>query len=192
MNFSVSTTEGVFQPAAEEWVLVFRYTGDFLPVSATELAALSALQGQFQRNGCAILCLSGDSLPVHLAFLENLSRHAGGPVTLPLGTAPCHGKTLQLWDPAGQLRAEFCYPDTVGVNFTEALRTLLALQSGKTTPCGWVPEGETLALPPATRKELCHYVAEQEKAGHICVDWYVCYENPTAESPMQAKKRMER
>ena len=193
MNFSVPTTEGNFRPAKGEWVLVFRYGGDFLPVSATELVALSALQAEFRQNRCALLCISGDSLAVHLAFLENLSRHAAGPVTLPLATAPVGGKAVQLWDPTGCLRAEFRYPNEVGVNFTEALRTLLALQSGKTTPCGWVPEGETLALPPTTRGELCHYVKEQEKAGHICVDWYVCYENPTVEIPMQTKrKRMER
>lgn len=173
--FSMPTTEGNFPLPHRGWLLLFHYPGDFLPVSATELLALAELQGEFRRHRCAILALSRDSIAVHLAFLENLRRHRGTPIRFPLGTGAGRKSVTLLKD--GVPRAQFFYPPEIGVNFTEVLRTLLALQTGKSTPCGWVPETDTLALPPATRKEQEHYMTEQEKAGKICVDWYICYEN---------------
>ena len=173
--FSISTTEGAFSMPRKGWLLLFHYAGDFLPVSATELMGLAEMQEEFQRQGCRILCLSPESLAVHLAFLENLRRHRGIPIRFPLGTGMGRKSVALLKD--GVPQAQFFYPAEVGVNFTEVLRTLLALQTGKPTPCGWVPETDTLALPPATRKEQEHYMMEQEKVGKICVDWYICYEN---------------
>ncbi|MBQ8895102.1 MAG: redoxin domain-containing protein [Clostridia bacterium] len=176
MAFSIETTEGSFSLPAEGWLLLFFYAGDFLPVSATELMGLAELQGDLLRQGCRILCLSSDSRAVHLAFLENLRRHRGTPICFPLGTAPVTEKSILLLH-EGELMAQFTYPPQVGVNFTEVYRTLLALKTGRSTPCGWVPGANTLALPPATRGEMDHYMKEQEKEGRICVDWYICFEN---------------
>lgn len=190
MYISIQTTDGPFRFPADctGWTLLFYYGGDFQPVIATELMGLAELQGELRQNDCRILAVSADTVAVHLAFLENLSRHRGhARIEFPLGSDTGGGlqKALQLdpakkyiWllAPGGRAEAHFSYPHQTGANFTEVLRTLLALQTQRPTPYGWVPEAPTLALPPTTRKEMDHYMNEQEKEGKICVDWYICYE----------------
>lgn len=191
MNFSIDTTEGLFrypQDLKNNWMLLFYYSGDFLPVTATEMFGLAELQAELRAHQCRALCISQDTVAVHLAFLESLSRHRGKTqIDCPLGCDP-KGKLqaeLQLdptkkyiWllAPGGTPQAHFSYPHRIGANFTEVLRTLLALQTQKPTPYGWVPGAHTLALPPATHTESRHFMQEQEKAGGIAVDWYLCFE----------------
>ncbi|MBQ8599844.1 MAG: redoxin domain-containing protein [Clostridia bacterium] len=192
MEFYLETTEGPFRYPADctgKWTLLFYYGGDFLPVSATELLELSSLQGEFTEGNCRILCLSEDRLSVHLAFLETLSRYRLGkhvPIRFPLG-CDLKGilreqmglgegkKYLWLLSPDGTPHAHFSYPNEIGVNFTEVLRTLLALQTRRPTPCSWVPGEPNLLPPPATRRESIDYMQKQEQAGHICIDWYLCF-----------------
>ena len=184
---SFETTDGPRRYPADfngHWTLLFYYAGDFLPVSATELWGLAELQSKLSYNRCRILCISRDSVAVHLAFLENLGRHRQAPITFPLGTGDLQEalqldpdqKYIWLLDPCGRSRAHFSYPLEVGANFTEVLRTLLALQTGKTTPCNWVPGEWALALPPTAHRELAYYMPAQEREGKLCVDWYLCYE----------------
>ncbi len=190
MFFELSTTEGIFrypQDLQKRWMLLFYYSGDFQPVAATELWELAALQGELRQQNCDILCISGDTVAVHLAFLENLGRHRTPLITFPLAADPEGSlrKRLQLdpakkyiWllAPGGAPRALFSYPHAVGANFTEVLRTLMALQTERPTPCGWVPGAAPLALPPATRAESRHFLSSKEKEGAIGIDWYLCFE----------------
>ena len=72
MNFTLPTTQGPFtypQDLNQGGGLLFYYGGDFCPVAATELMALASLAGDFEREGCSLLCISADSIPCHLAFL---------------------------------------------------------------------------------------------------------------------------
>lgn len=191
MFFELSTTEGPRRYPADfqnNWTLLFYYAGDFQPVSATELLGLAELSHEFRQSGCAILCISPDSIPVHLAFLENLSRHRAPAVTFPLGSdlEGALRKELQLdpgkkyiWllSPGGAPQALFSYPHETGANFTEVLRTLLALRLQKPTPYGWVPGAAALCLPPTTRAESRHFLAAMEREGAIGIDWYLCFEN---------------
>ncbi len=194
MNFRLKTTEGDLNYPADlkgGWGLLFYYAGDFLPVSATELAALAALGPALEQCNCRVLAVSGDSVAVHLAFLETLNRYRleefPGPIALPLASDPqgefrrelgsdAGQKHLWLTDPGGAARAHFTYPLEVGVNFTEAYRTLLALQTGRPTPAGWVPGAYTLALPPATRRESLEHMQRSEEKGGLAIDWYFSFE----------------
>lgn len=191
MFFTLSTTDGLRRYPADfqhHWTLLFYYAGDFLPVSATELWGLAELAGEFRQNDCQLLCISPDSVAVHLAFLENLSRHRAPAVSFPLGADPegLLRKKLQLdpekkyiWllSPGGRSEALFSYPHQTGANFTEVLRTLLALRLDKPTPYGWVPGASALCLPPTTHAESRYFLAAKEKEGAIGIDWYLCYEN---------------
>ena len=201
MEFQLPTTEGVRcypKDFMERWTLLFYYAGDFLPVSATELLGLSGLRQEFDAHRCDLMAVSGDTLPVHLAFLETLSRYRledapPAPLTFPLAADPKgtlrallqleeQKKYIWLLRPGGAPEAHFSYPEEVGVNFTEVLRTLLALQTGRPTPYGWVPGAKVLLPPPTTRSQSCRFETESERSGHTCIDWYLCFENP-AESP---------
>ncbi len=189
MEFCFETTDGRRQYPADFdrlWTLLFYYSGDFLPVSATELLGLAELQEEFALQGCRLLCVSADSVAVHLAFLENLDRHRKTPLRFPLGTADLQQvmdldpdkKYIWLLAPGGRAMAHFSYPHRVGVNFTEILRTLRALKQPHPTPYGWVPGAQRLLPPPGTRDEARHFMHAQEQAGHIAVDWYLCFETP--------------
>ena len=189
----ILTTEGPLQFPAHfpRWALVFYYSGDFLPVSATELLALAQLKHSFEKNQCDLLCISTDRVATHLAFIKTLNRYRlaeyPAPITFPLGEDPEGAlrrawslspdqKYLWLFAPGGVPKAQFTYPAEVGVNFTEVLRTLLAIQLGKPTPCGWVPEAHPLALPPQTRAESDCFIQETEKEGGIAIDWYISFD----------------
>lgn len=194
MQFRLQTTEGEIcypRDFQDRWALLFYYSGDFLPVSATELLGLAALHHSFMQNQCELLCVSTDRVAVHLAFLQTLHRYRleeyPAPITFPLGwdedgalqrqlRLSKDQKYLWLLSPGGVPKAQFTYPAEVGVNFTEALRTLLALQKGKPTPCGWVPEAYPLALPPETRAESVCHMSATEQAGCIAIDWYLSFE----------------
>ena len=189
----LSTTEGAVQFPADfpRWTLVFYYGGDFSPVSATELMALAQMKPSFEKKQCDLLCISADRIASHLAFIKTLNRYRlaeyPSPITFPLAEDPAGElqrrwglspalKYLWLFAPDGAAKAQFTYPLEVGVNFTEALRTLLALKLGKPTPCGWVPEAYPLALPPQTRAESGCFMHRAEKEGGIAIDWYLSFE----------------
>ncbi len=161
-----------------QWAVVFFYSGDFLPVSTTELRQLADLQSAFGVRNTQLLALSNDSLATHLAYLENLSRHAGSEIRFPLATwQGMTQKTILILAPGGEAKALFQYPPETGVNFTEVLRTLAALQTGRPTPAGWVPGANPLLPPPETREQSQLFMQEAERQGHICIDWYLCYDN---------------
>ncbi len=192
MEFLIQTTEGPYRYPADcrgQWTFLFYYGGDFQPVSATELLELAALQEEFFAGGCRILCLSQDSIAVHLAFLETLSRYrikpqtpihfalgtdSNGALRAQMGLAK-EQKYLWLLSPDGAPRAHFSYPNEIGANFTEVLRALLALKTRRPTPCGWVPGACNLLPPPVTRQESIGNMQRQEQAGHLCIDWYLCF-----------------
>lgn len=190
MCFSIETTEGLFRFPADctGWTLLFYYGGDFQPVAATELMGLAELQWELRQNDCRILAVSADTVPVHLAFLENLDRHRGSArIEFPLGSDPqgilrsalqldAGKKYIWLLAPGGAPEAHFSYPHQTGANFTEVLRTLLALRTQKPTPYGWVPGAHTLALPPETSSESRHFLHCKEQEGAIGIDWYLCFE----------------
>ncbi len=166
-----------------QWAVIFFYGGDFLPVSTTELQQLAGLQSEFAARGVQLMAVSRDALPVHLAYLEHLSRHPGPEIKFPLGTLPGSArKMILILAPGGEQKALFHYPDDTGVNFTEVLRTLAALQTGRPTPAGWVPGAGTLLPPPETREQSQLFMQESERKGHICIDWYLCYESQEGEN----------
>ena len=172
----LQTTEGPFTPEPR-WTVLFFYSGDFLPVTTTEMEQLATLQGDFFRCDAALFALSGDSLATHLAYLNHLSNRFLHKILFPLVALP-HPCPKGIWilDPQGEPRAVFGYPDQTGVNFTEVLRTLAALQTEKPTPAGWVPGESPLLPPPQTREESILFMNEWERRGHVCVDWYLGYE----------------
>lgn len=189
----ILTTEGPrrFPMDFPRWTLLFYYSGDFQPVSATELLALAQMKHTFEKKQCDLLCISADRIASHLAFIKTLNRYRlaeyPAPITFPLGEDPegalrrnwnlsPHQKYLWIFAPSGIPKAQFTYPAEVGANFTEALRTLLALQTGKPTPSGWVPEAYPLALPPQTRAESDCFMNANEKDGGIAIDWYISFE----------------
>lgn len=195
MEITLQTTEGPI-PFPEgikgQWTLLFYYGNDFSPVAATELLALSALKGDFDQAGAQILAIGGDSIPSHLAFSAAMERYRlesapAAPISFPLGydengafgrmmgLSP-QNKYLWILSPEGQIKALTSYPLETGANFTESLRTLLALQTNQPTPHGWTPGAHALLPPPITQEERINHMNLSEQQGGYCIDWYLCFE----------------
>ena len=195
MDLTLQTTEGPLSlPDAirGQWNLLFYYGSDFSPVAATELMALSAMKEDFSKAGATLLAIGSDSIPSHLAFSADLERYRpktapaaplrvplafdeGGSFAKQMGLSP-KNKYLWLISPEGAIMAAFAYPLETGVNFTEILRTLLALQTKNPTPHGWVPGSHTLLPPPHTQRERISNMERRERQGGYCIDWYLCFE----------------
>ena len=187
MEFELQTTQGLRRIPADfgdQWAVLFFYPGNFLPVSTTELQQLAGLQSEFAAQNTQLLAISADSIPAHLAYLQTLSRYREPEIRFPLGTmaGASDRKMVMILAPGGEPKAIFYYPDDTGVNFTEVLRTLTALKTGRPTPAGWVPGAGTLLPPPETREESQLFMQEAERRGHICLDWYLCFENEEGET----------
>jgi peroxiredoxin (alkyl hydroperoxide reductase subunit C) len=79
-------------------------------------------------------------------------------------------------DPAGKIRTVIYYPLSLGRNFDEIYRVIVALQTadkfGIATPADWRP-GDDVILPPAGS---CGVAKErmESKQEMKCYDWFFC------------------
>ncbi|MFT9365184.1 MAG: peroxiredoxin [Gluconobacter sp.] len=181
-DFSARTTHGEFIMSAlrGHWVLLFAHPADFTPVCTSEFIALARSAEEFQQRDCALLGISADSLPAHLAWVNAIRTQFDVHVPFPiiedpsLAVAKAYGmldstaqdsatvRSVFMIDPTGTVRAILNYPATVGRSVPELLRLLCALQevdrAGALTPESWQPGQRTIAPPLQTQ-------AAVEKAG---------------------------
>ena len=79
-------------------------------------------------------------------------------------------------DPKGMIRAIIYYPLSLGRNFDELKRALIAMQTADkysiATPADWMP-GDDVIVPPAGS---CGVAKErmESKNGMTCHDWFFC------------------
>ncbi|GBR37520.1 peroxiredoxin [Acetobacter peroxydans] len=124
--------------------------------------------------GCALVGLSVDSLPAHLAWVEAIRTQFGVTVPFPIVEDPslviakAYGmldpearnsatvRATYFIDPQGIVRVVTWYPMTVGRSVEEMKRTLAALQrvskGDVLTPEGWGP-GDAVVLPAGQTQE---------------------------------------
>ncbi len=163
------------------WLVLVFYPRDFSLVCPTELSALSGRLTDFEKQGCAIVGVSSDTLDSHIRWVTT-SRAAGGLGSLrfPLAADPdgdacrAYGVFLEaqrvalrglfIIDPNGILQYQAVHNLSVGRRTDEILRVLAALQTGGLCSEGWGPEQQTLdvsgLLVPGTM--LSHYRIEEE------------------------------
>jgi peroxiredoxin 2/4 len=80
-------------------------------------------------------------------------------------------------DPKGIIRAIIYYPLSLGRNFDELKRVLMALQTadafGIATPADWRP-GDDVIVPPAGSCGVAKDRMEGKEEGLECKDWFFC------------------
>ncbi len=80
-------------------------------------------------------------------------------------------------DPEGVIRAIVYYPLSLGRNFDELYRVLIALQTADAfdcaTPADWRP-GDDVIVPPAGSCGTAENRMEGKEEGVECVDWFFC------------------
>lgn len=162
IRFIAQSTQGSLKSSdfIGKWIVLFSFSGDFTPVCTSELIAFSKMYPEFQKRNCELLGLSFDSVPSHLAWMNQVYTSTGIPVPFPLLSdtdmtiakqynmiAPNTSRTqpiraVYVIDPSQKIRAIMQYPITTGRNTGEMLRLLDALQMADTgdavTPANWI------------------------------------------------------
>jgi peroxiredoxin 2/4 len=201
--FKAVTTQGEInfpQDHAGNWVILFSHPADFTPVCTSEFMTFATLQSKFERANCKLVGLSVDGLYSHIAWLRTIKEKIeykgmkNVEVTFPLieditmDVAKRYGmiqpgesstkavRAVFMIDPKGTIRAIIYYPLSLGRNFDELYRVIIALQTADmfsiATPADWHP-GDDVIVPPAGS---CGAAKDrmEAKGDMQCYDWFFC------------------
>ncbi len=164
--YAESTSGPVNFPSdfGKSWKVILSHPMDFTPVCSTELIELANLQNEFDKLGVKLLVVSTDPLDTHNQWkttLENIEYrgYSQQSINFPivddsgLKIAKLYGmihretdnnrdvRGVFIIDPDNKIRAEFFYPQEVGRNMEELVRTVTALQvthsDNVMTPANW-------------------------------------------------------
>jgi peroxiredoxin (alkyl hydroperoxide reductase subunit C) len=213
--FKAVTTQGEIDFPAQysgSWVILFSHPADFTPVCTSEFMTFAAREDQFASVNCKLVGLSVDGLYSHIAWLRTIKDRIeykgmkNVEVTFPLieditmTVARTYGmiqpgesttkavRAVFVIDPKGIIRAIIYYPLSLGRNFDELYRVIVALQTADTfsvaTPADWRP-GEDVIVPPAGS---CGVAKErmEVKTDMTCHDWFFCTQKLDERRVMEA------
>lgn len=202
-EFTAITTQGTINfPADYEgsWVILFSHPADFTPVCTSEFMTFASLEQKFNQANCKLVGLSIDGLYSHIAWLRTIKEKIefkgmkNIEVNFPLieditmSVATKYGmimpgesstkavRAVFVIDPKGIIRTIIYYPLSLGRNFDELYRVVLALKTADefsvATPADWQP-GDDVIVPTAGS---CGIAKERmESHGDIhCHDWFFC------------------
>ena len=202
-KFTAVTTQGKINFPSDysgEWVILFSHPADFTPVCTSEFMTFAHLEEKFKRANCNLIGLSIDGLYSHIAWLRTIKEKIEFKgmkdieVKFPLiedismNVAKKYGmiqpgesetqavRAVFFIDPKGKIRAIIYYPLSLGRNFDEIYRALVAMQTSDkfavATPADWNP-GDDVIISPAGS---CG-VAEERMTNDDeldCEDWFFC------------------
>jgi len=202
-TFKAVTTQGEINFPADysgSWVILFSHPADFTPVCTSEFMTFASLEEKFNDANCKLVGLSVDGLYSHIAWLRTIKEkieYKGMKdieVKFPLieditmEVAKKYGmmmpgesntkavRAVFYVDPKGIIRAIIYYPLSLGRNFDELYRALIAMQTADAfsvaTPADWRP-GDEVIVPTAGSCGVAKERMENQK-GIKCYDWFFC------------------
>ncbi len=202
--FQAVTTQGNIDfPKQYEgsWVILFSHPADFTPVCTSEFMTFASLEGEFSKLNCKLVGLSVDGLYSHIAWLRTIKEKIAYKgmkdveVKFPLieditmDVAKKYGmiqpgesntkavRAVFVIDPKGIIRTIIYYPLSMGRNFDELLRVVMALQTADAfsiaTPADWRP-GDDVIVPTAGSCGVAKDRMEGKQEGVTCHDWFFC------------------
>jgi len=202
-SFKAVTTQGQINFPEDYkggWVILFSHPADFTPVCTSEFMTFASLENKFEKANCKLVGLSVDGLYSHIAWLRTIKEKIeykgmkDVEVKFPLieditmEVAKKYGmmmpgesntkavRAVFFVDPKGIIRAIIYYPLSLGRNFDELYRALVAMQTADAfsiaTPADWRP-GDDVIVPTAGS---CGVAKErmENKANLKCYDWFFC------------------
>jgi len=213
-EFKAVTTQGeIHFPNDYEgsWTILFSHPADFTPVCTSEFMTFANLEDKFAEANCKLVGLSVDGLYSHIAWLRTIKEkieYKGMKdieVKFPLieditmNVAKKYGmiqpgesdtkavRAVFFVDPKGMIRAMIYYPLSLGRNFDELYRALIAMQTadefGIATPADWEP-GDDVIIGPAGS---CGTAKERMEDSEIdCKDWFFCTKKLDKEKVLKA------
>jgi len=202
-EFKAVTTQGEINFPSDykgKWAILFSHPADFTPVCTSEFMTFASLEAKFEEANCKLVGLSVDGLFSHIAWLRTIKEkieYKGMKeveVKFPLieditmEVAKKYGmmmpgesstkavRAVFFVDPKGIIRAIIYYPLSLGRNFDELYRALIAMQTADAfsiaTPADWRP-GDDVIVPPAGS---CGAAKDRMDGQEDmkCYDWFFC------------------
>ena len=203
-DFTAETTYGpvCLDDYKGKWLVLFSHPGDFTPVCTTEMIAFAQSNSYFEKLNTALLGLSIDSNPSHLAWMHDIYRMTGIVLPFPI-IADRNGEIARKYgmisndisntktvrnvfiiDDKGIVRVILVYPLNIGRFVPEILRIIQSLQiadcTNTSTPANWIP-GQPVIMPPPNTFPLL-----QERLNHIeqnnnGMSWYLSFQDSKQE-----------
>lgn len=217
--FKAVTTQGEINFPADykgRWVILFSHPADFTPVCTSEFMTFASMENEFKALNCDLVGLSVDGLYSHIAWLRTIKEKIefkgmkDVEVKFPLieditmNVAKKYGmiqpgesntkavRAVFFIDPKGIIRTIIYYPLSLGRNFDELKRVLIALQTadnfGVATPADWRP-GDDLIISPAGNCGTAKDRMDGKEEGLECKDWFFCTKKMAADTVMNAIKK---
>lgn len=202
-QFKAVTTQGEINFPVDysgKWVILFSHPADFTPVCTSEFMTFANMQEKFRSVNCELVGLSVDGLYSHIAWLRTIKEKIefkgmkDVEVTFPLieditmEVSSLYGmiqpgesstkavRAVFFIDPKGVIRAIIYYPLSIGRNFDELYRALIAMQTTDAfevaCPADWRP-GDDVIVPPAGSCGVAKDRMEN-KEDLDCKDWFFC------------------
>ncbi|MCB0743786.1 MAG: peroxiredoxin [Ignavibacteriales bacterium] len=201
-EFKAVTTQGDINFPADykgDWVILFSHPADFTPVCTSEFMTFATMEDKFAKANCKLVGLSIDGLYSHIAWLRTIKEKIeykgmkDVEVNFPLiedikmDVAKKYGmiqpnedstkavRAVFFIDPKGIIRAIIYYPLSLGRNFDELYRVIIALQAADefnvATPADWYP-GDDVIISPAGSCGMAKTRMEDSELD--CKDWFFC------------------
>lgn len=203
-EFKAVTTQGSINFPADykgSWVILFSHPADFTPVCTSEFMTFASLEEKFLEANCKLVGLSVDGLYSHIAWLRTIKEKIeykgmkDVEVKFPLieditmEVAKKYGmmmpgesstkavRAVFVIDPQGTIRTIIYYPLSLGRNFDELYRVVIALQTADAfsiaTPADWRP-GDDVIVPTAGSCGVAKERMESTDSDITCHDWFFC------------------
>ncbi|HAD82305.1 MAG: peroxiredoxin [Candidatus Edwardsbacteria bacterium RIFOXYD12_FULL_50_11] len=217
-SFKAVTTQGQItfpEQFAGSWVILFSHPADFTPVCTSEFMTFATLEGKFGEANCRLVGLSIDGLYSHIAWLRTIKEKIeykgmkNVEVNFPLieditmEVARKYGmiqpgesqtkavRAVFVIDPKGIIRTIIYYPLSLGRNFEELYRVVVALQTADAfsiaTPADWQP-GDDVIVPTASSCGAAKERMESKDEMH-CYDWFFCTKKLSRDKVMESLKK---
>jgi len=218
-SFKAVTTQGEINFPLDykgKWVILFSHPADFTPVCTSEFMTFASMEKEFNELNCQLVGLSVDGLYSHIAWLRTIKEKIefkgmkNVEVTFPLieditmEVAKKYGmlqpgesntkavRAVFYVDPVGKIRTVIYYPLSMGRNFDELKRVLIALQTADAfqvaTPADWRP-GDEVIVPTAGSCGVAKDRVEGKEEGVKCYDWFFCTKAITKEEVFSTLKK---
>lgn len=203
-EFRAMTTHGKLNfpgDYAGKWKILFSHPADFTPVCTSEFMTFATMEQEFAALNTQLVGLSVDGLYSHIAWLRAIKEKIeykgmkNVEVKFPLieditmEVAKMYGmiqpgesatqavRAVFFIDPNDVIRAIVYYPLSLGRNFDELKRVIIALQTadnfGVALPADWRP-GDNVIVPPAGSCGVAKSRMDGDEDGVVCHDWYFC------------------
>lgn len=215
-EFKASTTQGEINFPADykgSWAILFSHPADFTPVCTSEFMTFASMEQKFEEANCKLVGLSVDGLYSHIAWLRTIKEKIEWngmkdvEVNFPLiddikmDVAKLYGmiqpnedttkavRAVFYVDPKGIIRAIIYYPLSLGRNFDELYRVLIALQTADefniATPADWRPGDDVIVPPAGTSNKAKERMDGKDDIVDECKDWFFCTRKIDKETVMK-------